>query len=87
MTVSFVGSRFNKEELERQDCLLFVRLELNDGLIESVIKVISRKRVESESGIAKWVVGGTIRHIDDENKERLTEYLEGLNKGPSLILE
>jgi len=86
MTVSFVGSRFSREQLESDNCLLFVRLELIDGLIESVIRVISRNRVESESGIAKWVVGGTIRHIDDENKERLTAYLEGLNKG-SLVLE
>ena len=87
MTVSFVGSRFKKEQLESDDCLLFVRLELPDELIELVIKVITRHRVESESRIPKWVVGGTIRHIDEENKERLTAYLEGLNKGSSLILE
>jgi hypothetical protein len=87
MTVSFVGSRFKKEQLESDDCLLFVRLELPDVPIESVIRVITRYRDESESGIAKWVVGGTIRHIDEENKERLTAYLEDLNKGSSLILE
>ena len=86
MTVSFVGSRFKKEQLESDDCLHFVRLELADGLIESVIKVISRHRVESGSSISKWVVGGTIRHIDEESKERLTAYLEGLNSA-SLVLE
>jgi hypothetical protein len=86
MTVSFVGSRFKKEELESDDCHLFVELDLPSGPFASVIRVLSRYRADSKNGLPKWVIGGTILHIDDANKERLDEYLETCNQS-SLILE
>ena len=85
MLLSLVGTRFSEAELSRIGGLLFVRIDLPEGPIEAVVTMVTSDRA-GEDGRKKWVLGVKIHQISDENRQRLTAYLEKRGKGEPLII-
>jgi len=85
MRLSLVGTRFSEAELSRIGGLLFVRIDLPEGPIEAVVTMVTSDRA-GEDGRKKWVLGVKIHQISDENRQRLTAYLEKRGKGEPLII-
>jgi hypothetical protein len=76
MTLSFVGTRFTREELSRKGCLLFVRVDLPNGPVEAVVSVVTLDRAESDAGIGKWIAGVSIYQMTEAEMARLRYYLD-----------
>ena len=85
MRLSLVGTRFSEVDLSRKGRLLFVRVDLPEGPIEAVAKIVTSERV-GEEGKKRWLLGANIHQISDEDRERLTEYLEKRRRGEPLIV-
>lgn len=75
MKLSLVGTRFPEAELSCIGGRLFVRVDLPDGPIEAVVKIVSSDRA-GEEGKKKWLLGVKIHQMNDADRERLTDYLE-----------
>ncbi len=75
MQLSLVGTRFSEAELSRTGGLLFVRVDLPEGAAEAVVKIVTSERT-GEEGKKKWLLGVSIQQMSDEDRERLTAYLE-----------
>jgi len=75
MRLSLVGTRFSEAELSRIGELLFVRVDLPEGSAEAVVKIVTSERA-GEEGKKKWLLGVNIHQMSDEDRERLTAYLE-----------
>lgn len=87
MNLSLVGTRFTEGELSRLGRLLFVRVDLPQGAVEAVVKLVNHDRVGSEHK-RKWSLGVTVHQISDDNTERLDAYLEKLaGEQPVLITD
>jgi hypothetical protein len=84
MSLSLVGSRFTDSELSRGR-LLFVRVELPEGPVEAVVKIVTSNRV-GEEGKKKWLLGVDIHQISDADKDCLTAYLEKRSKEVPMII-
>jgi hypothetical protein len=85
MGLSLVGTRFSEADLSRKGTLLFVRVDLPEGPIEAVAKIVSSARV-GEEGKKRWLIGAHIQQISDENRERLSAYLDKRRRGEPLII-
>ena len=86
MGLGLVGTRFSEADLSRGG-LLFVRVDLPEGSVEAVVKIVTSERA-GEEGKKKWALGVTIHQMSDEDRERLDVYLEKRQKGePVLISE
>lgn len=85
MGLSLAGTRFPETALSRIGGLLFVRVDLPEGPIEAVVKIVTSKR-SGEGAKKKWVLGVNTHQISDEDRERLTEYLEKRRRGEPLII-
>jgi len=85
MGLSLAGTRFSEADLSRKGGLLFVRIDLPEGPIEAVMKIVNSKRT-GEEGKKRWLLGVDIHQISDEDRERLTLYLEKRRKGEPLII-
>ena len=87
MRLSLVGTRFSEAELSRLGGLLFVRVDLPEGSIEGVVKIVNSERA-GEEGKKKWMLGVDIHQMSDADRERLTTYLEKRRRGePVLVSE
>ena len=75
MRLSLVGTRFSETDLSRIGGFLFVRLDLPEGSVEAVVIIVTSERA-GEDGKKKWLLGVNIHQIADEDRERLTAYLE-----------
>jgi predicted Zn-ribbon and HTH transcriptional regulator len=75
MRLSLVGTRFSDADLSRIGRLLFVRVDLIDGSVEAVVKIVTSERA-GEEGKKKWLLGVKIHQMFDDDRERLTAYLE-----------
>ena len=75
MGLSLVGTRFSEADLSRIGRLLFVRLDLPEGPAEAVVIIVTSERA-GEEGKKKWLLGVNIHQMSDEDRERLTAYLE-----------
>ena len=84
MGLSLVGSRFAESDLMRGR-LLFVRVDLPEGPIESVVTVVTAERI-GEEGKKKWALGVNIHQIADPDKERLSDYLEKRSREAPVIV-
>ena len=84
MGLSLVGTRFSDAALSRGG-LLFVRVDLPDGPIEAVVKIVTSERA-GENGKKKWVLGVDIHQIADADRERLMAYLEKRRKGEPVVI-
>jgi hypothetical protein len=75
MRLSLLGTRFSEAELSRIGRLLFVRVDLPEGAVEGVVKIVTSER-SGEEGKKKWLLGVSIHQMSDENRELLAAYLE-----------
>lgn len=74
MLLSLVGTRIPAGELSRKGRMLFVRINLPNGPVEAVVKIVTHER-ESE-GQKRWRLGVQIHQMSDADKEVLNGYLE-----------
>lgn len=87
MKISLVGTRFSEVELTRAGQLLFVRVDLPEGMIEAVVTIVTSERTGDEKK-KKWVLGVNIHQMSDADRERLAGYLEKrAQETPVLISE
>ena len=75
MCLSLAGTRFPEAELTQIGRMLFVKIDLPEGAIEAVVAIVSSDRT-GEGSKRKWQLGVKIHQMSDEDRERLTYYLE-----------
>jgi hypothetical protein len=85
LNLSLVGTRFSEADLSRPGGLLFVRVDLPDGPVEAVVKIITSARA-GEEGKKKWSVGVNIHQMADADRERLAGYLEKRRQGAPVVI-
>src|SRR5688572_24683905 len=85
MSLTLVGARFTGGELSRIGRLLFVRLELPEGLVEAVVSLVSHDRVGDE-GRKLWSLGVKFQQMSDDDTERLETYLKTRADGRPVVL-
>src|ERR1044071_7993810 len=56
MRLSLAGARFSEAELSRLGGLLFVRIDLPEGAVEAVVKIVNSER-GGEEGKKRWLLG------------------------------
>ena len=87
MGLSLIGTRFSEADLSRIGRLLFVRVDLPEGPIEAVVKIVSSERTGEEPK-KKWLLGVTVHQISDPDRERLAVYVQKrLKENPVIISE
>ena len=82
MILSFVGTRFTREDLSRKGCLLFVEVDLPNGPVDAVVSIVTLNRAESETGIGKWIAGVSIYQVTDADIARLRSFLDRCAEAP-----
>ena len=75
MLLSLVGTRFADNELTRPGRLLFVRIDLPDGPVETVVAIVNCERV-GEAQRRRWLLGVKIHQMAEADTEQLSAYLE-----------
>lgn len=85
MRFSLVGTRFSEADLSRIGQLLFVRVDLPDGTIEAVVKIVNSERAVEESK-KKWIIGANIQQMSDADRTLLADYLEKRIKEQPVIV-
>ena len=85
MRLSLVGTRFSEADLSRIGGLLFVRIDLPEGAVEAVVKMVTSDRA-GEEGKKKWLLGVNIHQMSDADRERLTTYLEKRRQDNPVLL-
>jgi hypothetical protein len=85
MLLSLVGTRFGDNELTRPGRLLFVRIDLPDGPIETVVAIVTHERV-GEAQRRRWLLGVKIQQMSDADTEQLSFYLERRASGEPVII-
>ena len=83
--LSLVGTRFSEAELSRIGGLLFVRIDLPEGAVEAVVKMVTSERA-GEEGKKKWLLGVSIHQMSDGDRERLTAYVEKRRQDNPLVI-
>lgn len=76
MALSFVGSRFDRAELEKPDRLLLVVVSLPSGAVEALVKTVTAERIENSDGPANWFVGASLVQMSDADRSLLAAYLD-----------
>lgn len=82
---SLSGTRFSEADLSRKGRLLFVRVDLPEGPIEGVVKIVNSNRTGEENK-RRWLLGANIQQMSDSDRERLNAYLEKRRHGEPLII-
>jgi hypothetical protein len=85
MRLSLAGTRFSEAELSRLGGLLFVRIDLPEGAVEAVVKIVNSER-GGEEGKKRWLLGVNIQQMSDDDRERLTAYLEKRGQDEPVVL-
>jgi hypothetical protein len=85
MKLSLAGTRFSDAELSSLGTLLFVRIDLPEGPIEAVVKIVNTERA-GEDAKKKWILGVNIHQMSDADRERLTSYLEKRATGEPVLI-
>jgi predicted Zn-ribbon and HTH transcriptional regulator len=85
MRLSLAGTRFSEAELSRLGGLLFVRIDLPEGAVEAVVKIVNSERA-GEEGKKRWLLGVNIQQMSDDDRERLTAYLEKRGQDEPVVL-
>lgn len=85
MRLSLVGTRFSEADLSKIGRLLFVRVDLPDGPVEAVVKIVSSER-SGEEAKKKWILGVTVQQMSDSDRERLDGYIEKRSKEDAVII-
>ena len=74
MLLSLVGTRIPEGELSRKGRMLFVRVDLPNGPVEAVVKIVTHER--TSDGQKRWQLGVQTHQMSDADRELLTAYLE-----------
>ena len=85
MRLSLAGTRFSEADLSSIGRLLFVRVDLPEGPIEAVVKIVSSERTGEEAK-KKWILGVNIHQMSDADRARLEGYLEKRSKDDPVII-
>ena len=85
LALSLSGTRFSEADLSRKGGLLFIRVDLPEGPIEVVAKIVTSERT-GEEGKKRWLIGANIHQLSDQDRERLDAYLEKRRRGEPLII-
>ncbi len=76
LAVSFVGARLQVEDFASTGRMLFVSVVLPGGPIDVIVTTITHDRLVDERGKSRWLVGASITHLSDSDRERLSIYLD-----------
>ena len=85
MKLSLAGTRFSESDLSTIGRLLFVRVDLPDGPIEAVVKIVSSERV-GEDAKKKWMLAVNVHQMTETDMTRLDDYLEKRFKNDPVIV-
>ena len=85
MRLSLAGTRFSEADLSTIGRLLFVKVDLPEGPIEAVVKIVSSKHVGEDSK-KKWVLAVNIQQMTETDMTRLDDYLEKRFKNDPVIV-
>lgn len=85
MGLSLVGARFPEGELSQVGRLLFVRVDLPEGVIEGVVRIVTHERSERE-GKRKWFLGVNIYQMSEADNGKLDAYLEKRAQDEPLVI-
>jgi len=85
MGLSLVGTRFSEADLSRKGGMLFVRIDLPEGSIEAIVKIVTSERA-GDASKKRWLIGANIHQMSDDDRERLNAYLEKRRRGEPLII-
>jgi len=65
--------------------LLFVRVDLPEGPVEAVVKIVTSERTGEEKK-KKWLLGVDVHQMSDADRELLTTYLEKRRQGEPVVI-
>ena len=85
MRLSLAGTRFSEADLSAIGRLLFVKVDLPEGPIEAVVKIVSSERVGEDSK-KKWLLAVNIQQMTEADIIRLDDYLEKRFKNDPVIV-
>jgi hypothetical protein len=85
MKLSLAGTRFSETDLSTIGRLLFVKVDLPEGPIEAVVKIVSSDRV-GEDAKKKWLLAVNIQQMTETDMSRLDDYLEKRFKNDPVII-
>ena len=85
MKLSLAGTRFSEADLSTLGRLLFVKVDLPEGPIEAVVKIVSSARV-GEDARKKWLLAVNIQQMSETDITRLDDYLEKRFKNDPVIV-
>jgi hypothetical protein len=85
MKLSLAGTRFSEADLSTLGRLLFVKVDLPEGPIEAVVKIVSSERV-GEDARKKWLLAAHIQQMSEADIARLDDYLEKRFKNDPVII-
>lgn len=85
MKLSLAGTRFSEADLSTIGRLLFVKVDLPEGPIEAVVKIVGSERV-GEDAKKKWLLAVNIQQMSEADIARLDDYLEKRFKNDPVIV-
>ena len=85
MKLSLAGTRFSEADLSKIGRLLFVRIDLPEGPIEAVVKIVRSDRTGEETK-KKWLLGVDVQQMSEADRDRLDNYLEKRSKEDAVII-
>lgn len=85
MKLSLAGTRFSDTDLSTIGRLLFVKVDLPEGPIDAVVKIVGSERV-GEDAKKKWMLAVNIHQMTETDMERLNDYLEKRFKNDPVII-
>ena len=85
MKLSLAGTRFSEADLSTLGRLLFVKVDLPEGSIEAVVKIVSSERVGDDAR-KKWLLAVNIQQMAEADTARLEDYLEKRFKNDPVII-
>lgn len=87
MALSFVGSRFSKQEFMHTGRLLFVGIMLPNGPVDALITTVTHNRVTSDEGRPTWFISATITQMTESDTAQLAAYLKDMAKRIPIFLQ
>lgn len=74
--MTFIGSRFKKQEFAKTRRLLLVTITLPKGVVDAVVTTVTHERVGEEDSKAHWLIRAAITYMNEGDTARLLNYLE-----------
>lgn len=74
--MTFIGSRFKKEEFAKTPRLLLVTITLPRGAVDAVVTTVTHERVGEDDSKARWLIRASITYMNEGDTALLLNYLE-----------